>query len=154
MIVNTSPLRIPRTSRRSLSTATTLYCSSKIDVSVSFIWTVGCAMSYQRCSFSLADTDEKRVLNNRNKPLAVGCPTCGAEPGEKCEFSTGLPRTEPHRDRRLTASEKSGCRRVSPIPPSADADNVILVEPRIARNEAYTNLYTHLSAILRRRSSA
>src|ERR1700756_1700123 len=36
MIVSTSPLRIPRTSRRSLSTAMTLYCSSKIDISASF----------------------------------------------------------------------------------------------------------------------
>ncbi|MFZ0807379.1 MAG: hypothetical protein WAN03_14380, partial [Candidatus Sulfotelmatobacter sp.] len=40
--------------------------------------------------------------------LAVRCSTCGAQPGEKCELSTGLPRTEPHRDRRLAASEKSG----------------------------------------------
>jgi hypothetical protein len=39
--------------------------------------------------------------------LAVRCSTCGAKPGEKCELSTGLPRTEPHRDRRLTASEHS-----------------------------------------------
>jgi hypothetical protein len=38
--------------------------------------------------------------------LAVRCPTCGAKPGEKCELSTGLPRTDPHRDRRLAASEK------------------------------------------------
>jgi hypothetical protein len=38
--------------------------------------------------------------------LAVRCPTCGAKPGEKCELSTGLPRTEPHRDRRLVASDK------------------------------------------------
>jgi hypothetical protein len=38
--------------------------------------------------------------------LAVRCPTCGAKPGEKCELSTGLPRTEPHRDRRLGAAEK------------------------------------------------
>ncbi len=38
--------------------------------------------------------------------LAVRCPTCGAKPGEKCELSTGLPRTEPHRGRRLAASEK------------------------------------------------
>ena len=27
---------------------------------------------------------------------------------------------------------------IQPIPPFADADNVILVEPRIARNKAYT----------------
>jgi len=38
--------------------------------------------------------------------LAVRCPTCGAKPGEKCELSTGLPRTEPHRDRRLVASDQ------------------------------------------------
>jgi hypothetical protein len=37
--------------------------------------------------------------------LAVRCPTCGAAPGEKCELGTGQPRTEPHRDRRLIASE-------------------------------------------------
>jgi len=37
--------------------------------------------------------------------LAVRCPTCGAAPGEKCELSTGLPRIEPHRDRRLIAAD-------------------------------------------------
>ena len=31
--------------------------------------------------------------------LAVRCPSCGAAPGEKCELSTGQPRTSPHRDR-------------------------------------------------------
>jgi len=38
--------------------------------------------------------------------LVVRCPTCGAKPGEKCELSTGLPRTNPHRDRRLIGSDK------------------------------------------------
>jgi len=38
--------------------------------------------------------------------LAVRCPTCGGKPGEKCELSTGQPRTAPHRDRRLAASDK------------------------------------------------
>src|SRR2546430_4404905 len=37
MIVTTSPLKIPRTTRQSLSTATTLYCSSKIDIPASFM---------------------------------------------------------------------------------------------------------------------
>jgi len=37
--------------------------------------------------------------------LAVRCPTCGAAPGEKCELSTGQPRFEPHRDRRLIAAD-------------------------------------------------
>ena len=36
---------------------------------------------------------------------AVRCPTCGAGPGEKCELSTGQPRTEPHRDRRLMSED-------------------------------------------------
>jgi len=36
---------------------------------------------------------------------AVRCPTCGAAPGEKCELTTGLFRTEPHRDRRLIAED-------------------------------------------------
>jgi len=38
--------------------------------------------------------------------LSVRCPTCGAKVGEKCELSTGQHRTEPHRDRRLIASDK------------------------------------------------
>jgi len=38
--------------------------------------------------------------------LRVPCPTCGAKRGEKCELNTGMPRTEPHRDRRLVAAEK------------------------------------------------
>lgn len=46
-------------------------------------------------------TKEKEVI-------AVPCPTCGANAEEKCELSTGLPRIESHRDRCLTASEKSG----------------------------------------------
>jgi hypothetical protein len=39
--------------------------------------------------------------------LAIRCPTCGAKPKEKCELSTGQPRTSPHQDRRLIAKEKS-----------------------------------------------
>jgi hypothetical protein len=42
----------------------------------------------------------------QEQALTVRCPTCGAKPGEECELSTGLPRTEPHRDRRLAAAEK------------------------------------------------
>lgn len=33
--------------------------------------------------------------------LAVHCPICGAAPGEKCELSSGQPRTDSHRDREL-----------------------------------------------------
>jgi len=42
----------------------------------------------------------------QKQPLEVRCPTCGAKPGEKCELGTGQPRTEPHRERRVAASEK------------------------------------------------
>ena len=41
----------------------------------------------------------------KDPALALRCPTCGAKPGERCELSTGQPRSAPHRDRRLEASE-------------------------------------------------
>jgi hypothetical protein len=37
--------------------------------------------------------------------LSVPCPTCGAATQEGCELHTGGPRTEPHRDRKLSAAE-------------------------------------------------
>jgi hypothetical protein len=37
--------------------------------------------------------------------LSVPCPTCGAATNEPCELHTGDPRTEPHRDRKLSAAE-------------------------------------------------
>ena len=37
--------------------------------------------------------------------LSVPCATCGAATGEACELHTGAPRTEPHRDRKLSAAE-------------------------------------------------
>jgi hypothetical protein len=46
------------------------------------------------------------MKSKKVQSLAVRCPTCGAKPGEKCELSTGLPRTDPHRDRRLAGAEK------------------------------------------------
>jgi hypothetical protein len=42
---------------------------------------------------------------NPQQALAVHCPTCGAPPGEKCELSTGKPRNQSHRDRRVIAKE-------------------------------------------------
>lgn len=42
---------------------------------------------------------------SEKQALKVRCPTCGAKPGEKCELGTGVPRTNPHRDRRLAASD-------------------------------------------------
>ena len=37
--------------------------------------------------------------------FSIRCPTCGAARGMKCELTTGLPRTAPHRDRRLIARD-------------------------------------------------
>ena len=37
--------------------------------------------------------------------LSVPCPTCGAAIEEACELHTGARRTEPHRDRKLSAAE-------------------------------------------------
>jgi hypothetical protein len=37
--------------------------------------------------------------------LSVPCPTCGAATKEACELHTGARRTEPHRDRKLSAAE-------------------------------------------------
>ena len=37
--------------------------------------------------------------------LSVNCPTCGAATGEVCELTTGAPRTEPHRNRKLSAAD-------------------------------------------------
>ncbi len=47
----------------------------------------------------------KAKKNKAEQALSVSCPTCGAKRGEKCELSTGLPRTEPHRDRRIASKE-------------------------------------------------
>jgi len=57
------------------------------------------------------------MSNKKEQALTVRCPTCGAKPGEKCELSTGLVRTEPHRDRRLAVLNKEGPTSLTPLPP-------------------------------------
>jgi hypothetical protein len=57
-------------------------------------------------SFRRATLHHVAMKVTEKQTLAVPCPTCGAKPGEKCELSTGQPRTDPHRDRRLEASDK------------------------------------------------
>jgi hypothetical protein len=52
-----------------------------------------------------ANTHDVAMKVTEKQALAVRCPTCGAKRGEKCELSTGLPRTDSHRDRRLAASD-------------------------------------------------
>jgi hypothetical protein len=41
----------------------------------------------------------------RKQMFSVHCPTCGAAIGEACALHTGALRTEPHRDRKLSAAE-------------------------------------------------
>lgn len=45
---------------------------------------------------------------------SVPCITCGAAVGEVCELHTGDPRTEPHRDRKLSAAEAVQKKSVKP----------------------------------------
>jgi hypothetical protein len=39
------------------------------------------------------------------KIQTIPCPTCDAQPGEKCKLHPGQPRREPHRERRLAAGD-------------------------------------------------
>jgi hypothetical protein len=48
----------------------------------------------------------KRELNQK-QVLAFPCPTCGVPPGARCELSAGLPRINPHQDRRFIAADES-----------------------------------------------
>jgi hypothetical protein len=48
---------------------------------------------------------------------SVPCETCGAAIGEVCELHTGDPRTEPHRDRKLSAAEAIEAKSVKPQHP-------------------------------------
>jgi hypothetical protein len=50
--------------------------------------------------------DVKKEISLK-KVLTVQCPTCGAAPGKKCELTSGQPRNDPHRDRRLVAKDNS-----------------------------------------------
>jgi hypothetical protein len=45
---------------------------------------------------------------------SVPCTTCGAAAGEVCELHSGDPRTEPHRDRKLSAAEAIEKKSVKP----------------------------------------
>jgi hypothetical protein len=41
----------------------------------------------------------------KDQLLSVPCPTCGVAIEVPCELTTGYPRNEPHRDRKLVAAE-------------------------------------------------
>jgi hypothetical protein len=64
------------------------------------------ASSKARSARSAAKKATRQAELSPNRVLSIRCPTCGAAPGEKCELSTGLPRTKPHRDRRVLAHGK------------------------------------------------
>jgi hypothetical protein len=53
----------------------------------------------------LHDSPVKTKNLTAKQILAVPCATCGAAVGEVCELNNGEPRTEPHRDRKLSAAE-------------------------------------------------
>ena len=57
--------------------------------------------SYGRLYYAAVKTKELTL----KQILSVPCPTCGAAIKEACELHTGARRTEPHRDRKLSAAE-------------------------------------------------
>jgi hypothetical protein len=44
--------------------------------------------------------------------LSVSCPICEAAVGERCVFRSGVPRPEPHLDRKLTAADAVEAKRI------------------------------------------
>jgi hypothetical protein len=70
---------------------------------------VMCEESEQNCAFLHRETSHHAVMKTKEltpkQILSVRCPTCGAATGEVCELNTGTPRTEPHRDRKLSAAD-------------------------------------------------
>ena len=70
---------------------------------------VTCAQAEQRCTFLCREMSHHAVMKTKEltpkQILSVRCPTCGAATGEVCELNSGAPRTEPHRDRRLSAAD-------------------------------------------------
>ena len=63
----------------------------------------------QNCAFSRMGRWQYVVVKTKEltpkQILSAPCTTCGAALWEACELHTGAPRTEPHRDRKLSAAE-------------------------------------------------
>jgi hypothetical protein len=57
---------------------------------------------FAACRIIMSSNAKKSALT---KVQAIPYPPLGLRPGAKCQLSTGLPRTEPHRDRRLIATD-------------------------------------------------
>lgn len=68
-----------------------------------------CVETDQNCTFLDRDMSHHAVMKTKEltpeQILSVRCLTCGAAPGEVCELNSGAPRTEPHRDRKLSAAD-------------------------------------------------
>jgi len=62
-------------------------------------------IEYFRDARTLHDVVMKTKELTPEQILSVPCATCGAAIGEACELHTGALRTEPHRDRKLSAAE-------------------------------------------------
>lgn len=62
-----------------------------------------CNMEHPPATETLHDVLVKTRELTAEQILSVQCNTCGAAVGEVCELHTGAPRTEPHRDRKLSA---------------------------------------------------
>lgn len=45
-------------------------------------------------------------LLTKDQLLSVPCPTCGVAIKESCALTTGYPRNEPHRNRKLAAADR------------------------------------------------
>ena len=55
----------------------------------------------ERCIICIVKAKELTL----KQMFSVPCPTCGAAIKEPCELNSGTRRTEPHRDRKLSAAE-------------------------------------------------
>ena len=68
-----------------------------------------CVDSEQKWAFLRRETSHHAVMKTKEltskQILSVRCPTCGAATGEVCELNSGAPRTEAHRDRKLSAAD-------------------------------------------------
>jgi ribosomal protein L11 len=55
------------------------------------------------------ETSHHKVVKTKDltwkQTFSVPCPTCGAGIKEACQLDTGAKRTEPHRERKLSAAE-------------------------------------------------
>jgi hypothetical protein len=59
--------------------------------------------------------------------LTVRCPTCGVNPGKRCELVGGRLRTTPHRDRALHAADVVEGEKWRDRSPTPSAEEALLI---------------------------